>query len=59
MLLTSRISTSIGQDYLLESGLKGGERIIVDGMLKAGDGTTVRYDDPNASKDGKPAAKAQ
>ena len=54
-----KISTSIGQDYLLESGLKGGERIVVDGMLKAGDGTTVRYDDPNASKDGKPAAKAQ
>lgn len=54
-----KITTSIGQDYLLESGLSGGERIVVDGMLKAGDGTTVRYDDPNASKDGKAAGKAQ
>ncbi len=42
------LGTAIGPDYLLDSGLKGGERIIVDGILKAGDGATVRYDDPNA-----------
>lgn len=53
-----KIGKAIDQDYLLDSGLKGGERIVVDGMLKVGEGATVRYDDPNAPQDGKKAAKA-
>ena len=44
----------IDKDYLVLDGLKGGERIIVDGILKARDGAPVRYDDPNA-----PAKAAQ
>lgn len=48
-----KATIAIGDDYLVDSGLKGGERIVVDGILKTRDGAPVRYDDPNA-----PAAPA-
>ena len=57
-----QVSISIGDDYLVDSGLKGGERIVVDGILKTRDGSPVRYDDPNAPAapaEGKSAASAQ
>ncbi len=50
-----KLSTAIGKDYLVESGLKGGERIIVDGILKVGDGAVVRYDDPSGNAAEQPA----
>ncbi len=42
------LGPSIGKDYLVYEGVKDGDRIIIDGMLKARDGAPVRYDDPNA-----------
>lgn len=57
--IVRRVKVSLGpaidKDYLVYDGLKGGERIIIDGMLKASDGAPVRYDDPNAA----PADAAQ
>ena len=35
------ISESIGQSYLVDSGLKGGERLIVEGIIKARPGSKV------------------
>ncbi len=49
------LGTAIRDKYLIDSGLKGGERIIVEGILKVADGATVRYDDPNASGETAPA----
>lgn len=40
----------VGKDYLVNSGLVGGERLVSDGLLKARDGSPVRYEDPNALK---------
>lgn len=54
-----KLGTAIGTEYLIDSGLKGGERIIIDGILKVGDGAKVRYDDPNAPADAKQPADAQ
>lgn len=50
-----KLSTAIGDNYLIESGLQGNERLIVDGLLKASDGGKVRFDDPNAPAEAKPA----
>lgn len=36
------LSVAVGDKYLVISGLKGGERIISEGMVKARPGTTVR-----------------
>lgn len=43
-----KVGTAIGDKYLVDEGLKGGERIIMDGILKAREGAPVRYDDPKA-----------
>ncbi|MDD2966409.1 MAG: efflux RND transporter periplasmic adaptor subunit [Desulfovibrionaceae bacterium] len=41
-----KISLSIGENYLVEEGLKGGERIVLEGLIKARPGATVRIVDP-------------
>ena len=50
--IVKRVKVSLGpaieKDYLVYEGVKDGDRIIIDGMLKARDGAPVRYDDPNA-----------
>lgn len=50
--IVKRVKVSLGpaieKDYLVYEGMKDGDRIIIDGMLKARDGAPVRYDDPNA-----------
>ena len=40
-----------GDQWVITSGLKGGERVIVDGVMKLGPGAPVRIAEP------KPAAK--
>lgn len=37
-----KISESIGKNYLVDAGLKGGERIIFEGLIKARPGTKVK-----------------
>jgi membrane fusion protein (multidrug efflux system) len=37
-----QVSTQIGQNWAVDDGLKGGERLIVDGMTNARPGTLVR-----------------
>ena len=49
------LGTSIGDRYLVESGLKGGERIISEGLVKARPGTVVRE---AAAQQAAPAGKA-
>jgi membrane fusion protein (multidrug efflux system) len=49
-----------GDQWVITSGLKGGERVIVDGVMKLGPGAPVRIADQKAAeekKDQKPAAK--
>ncbi len=43
-----KVSISIGNDYLVDEGLKGGERLVVDGLIRTRDGAPVSYADPNA-----------
>ena len=47
-----------GDDWLIESGLKPGERVIVAGLLKIGPGAPVRVAQPARASDkgGKPPA---
>lgn len=45
-----KISFSIGENYLVEEGLKGGERIVLEGLVKARPGATVRIIDPKAEQ---------
>jgi membrane fusion protein (multidrug efflux system) len=42
-----------GDRWVISSGLKGGERVIVDGVMKIGPGAPVRVAEP------KPAAETQ
>jgi membrane fusion protein, multidrug efflux system len=42
-----------GNTWIITSGLKPGERVIIDGLMKLGPGAPVRVADPSA----KPAAK--
>lgn len=47
-----KISDSVGNMYLVDSGLNGGERIVLEGIIKARPGQAVRIEAP------KPAAAA-
>jgi membrane fusion protein (multidrug efflux system) len=40
-LRTLTLGDRVGQDYIVTEGLKGGERIVVDGLLKVKPGVTV------------------
>ena len=44
-----------GDSWVITSGLKAGERVITDGLLKLGPGAPVRIADANAAQ--KPPAK--
>ena len=46
-----------GDGWVIESGLKAGERVILDGVMKIGPGAPVQIADPNAAA-GKPPADA-
>lgn len=50
------VSDSVGDMYLVEKGLEGNERIILEGLLKARPGQPVRIEDPQAAA-GKSAAQ--
>lgn len=40
-----------GDAWIISSGLKAGDRVIVDGVMKIGPGAPVKIADPNAPKD--------
>ena len=47
----------VADGWVINAGLKAGERVIVDGVLKIGPGAPVNVSEPSAPKtDGKPAA---
>lgn len=50
-----KISDSVGDMYLVDEGLQGGERIILEGIIKARPGELVRVEAP-ASPASKPSA---
>ena len=39
-----------GESWLIETGLQGGDKVIVDGVMKIGPGAPVRIAEPNAAK---------
>ena len=47
------------QDWIIESGLAAGDRVIVDGAVKVQPGAPVQVVDPNAPVQGAPEAGAQ
>ena len=57
------LERSIGNEYLIRSGLKFGERLVIDGRIKVRPGMSVKalpYAEQNKAKDGgagSPAAK--
>ncbi len=55
-----KITMPVDQSYLLEDGLKEGERIVLDGLVKARPGSPVTIEDKDAKKaeQGKPAQGA-
>jgi membrane fusion protein (multidrug efflux system) len=46
-----------GDAWIITGGLKGGERVIVDGVMKLGPGAPVKISEPKAEEKPKPAAK--
>ncbi|MBQ7739261.1 MAG: efflux RND transporter periplasmic adaptor subunit [Desulfovibrionaceae bacterium] len=60
--LPIKISESIGKNYLVDAGLKGGERLITEGLIKARPGSKVTITptlaEQQAAKAKKDAAKA-
>ena len=52
------VSESIGQNYLVDQGLKGGERLIVEGLIKARPGAKVTIT-PTLAEQQKAKAAAQ
>lgn len=44
----------VGADWVITSGLKGGEKVIVDGLMKVFPGSPVQVGDPNAPPPGAP-----
>jgi membrane fusion protein, multidrug efflux system len=48
----------IGADWLIEKGLTAGDRVIVDGVVKAHPGAPVKVADPNATPAPAPAGSA-
>lgn len=53
------LSVAVGDRYLVDSGLKGGERIISEGLVKARPGTQVRVQEPAAQQQQAQAPVAQ
>ena len=53
------LSVAVGDRYLVDSGLKGGERIISEGLVKARPGTQVRVQEPAAQQQQAQAPAAQ
>ena len=49
----------LGQDWVVESGIEGGERVIVDGVVKVQPGTAVSVADPAAAADGAASTDAE
>ena len=43
---------------IITSGLKAGDKVIVDGVMKIGPGAPVKIADPNAPKGGPPGPPA-
>lgn len=52
-----KLNVAIGNDYLVDSGLQGGERIVLEGLVKARPGQAVRVEAPKAPQE-QPAASA-
>ena len=46
-----------GSDWIITGGLKQGERVIVDGLMKIGPGAPVRVAEKKEDQQQKPAAK--
>jgi RND family efflux transporter MFP subunit len=51
-----QVGETIGNDYVVRSGLKAGEQLIVSGIQKIGDGAPVRADDAPPQTPQKPQA---
>jgi membrane fusion protein (multidrug efflux system) len=52
------VGTWVKDGWIINAGLKPGERVIVDGVLKIGPGAPVNVTEPAAPKgDGQPAEK--
>jgi membrane fusion protein (multidrug efflux system) len=47
----------VGENYIITEGLKGGDRIVVEGILKVRPGATVQPMDKPATTEAKPAGK--
>ena len=60
-----KLNVAIGENYLVDEGLKGGERIVLEGLVKSRPGAPVRIEDKapqgaqGAKPDAKPAAPAK
>jgi len=54
-----QISDAIGKNFLVEKGLAAGERIVLEGVLKARPGQPVRVDSGGQSPPGAPAKGGQ
>jgi membrane fusion protein, multidrug efflux system len=46
-----------GSDWIITGGLKAGERVIIDGVMRIGPGAPVQATDVNAAKPAAQAAK--
>jgi len=53
-----QIADAIGKNFLVEKGLAAGERIVLEGVLKARPGQPVRIDDGRPPAQGKAGAGA-
>lgn len=55
-----KLNVSIGNNYLVDSGLNGGERIVLEGLVKSRPGQPVRIAEPAPAQgaQGQPAAPA-
>ena len=52
-----RLGVSIGENYLVDEGLQGGERIVLEGLIKARSGAVVRVITPEAQQQGQTGKK--
>ena len=46
----------VGDEWVIETGLKPGDKVIVDGLMKVYPGAQVQVGDPNAPPPGAPGA---
>ena len=54
-----KLGVSVGSNYYVEAGLKNGERIILEGLVKARPGQPVRIDDGKPAQGAQPGQPAQ